>query len=229
MTVLEVVLGFNDLVVIGKRSDMLAETELQAREGSLSTRQPCDDRVHATEPQGLLLLVENIPVARPRLARAMAAKGFTVTVVNTQTALPAACSAEFAYALVEVEFRDCKSLDLVRKLREQRPWMRIVVITDHDSFATVVLALRAGADDYLPIPASEDDLADALIGRRPALPPVPDTPLGAQRIRWKYTQRILAQCGRNVSDAARRLRMHRRSLQRILNKRAPYPRGSLQP
>ena len=190
---------------------------------------PYDDRAHAAVPQGSLLLVENTAVTRHRLPRVLAAKGFTVTAVDTRTALDAACSVEFAYALVEVQFRDCTSLDLVRKLREQRPWMRIVVITDHDSFATVVLALRAGADDYLPIPASEHELADALLGRRPALPPIPETPLGAQRIRWEYTQRILAQCGRNVSDAARRLRMHRRSLQRILNKRAPYPRGSLQP
>jgi two-component system response regulator RegA len=175
------------------------------------------------------LLVENTPVSRARLQRALAANGFAaVAAVSTQAALAAAYNAEFAYAVVEMEFRDGKGLDLVRKLRQHQAGMRIVVITDHDSFATVILALRAGADDYLPMPVSEHELTDALLGRRPALPPVPETPLAIQRIRWEHTQRILEQCGRNVSDAARRLRMHRRSLQRMLNKRAPYSRGSLQ-
>jgi two-component system response regulator RegA len=150
-----------------------------------------------------------------------------VTVVDTGSALAAAYSVEFAYAVVEVQFRDRKGLDLVRKLRLCQAEIQIVVITDHDSFATVILALRAGADDYLPMPVSEHELTDALLGRRPALPPVPETPLAVQRIHWEHTQRILEQCGRNVSDAARRLRMHRRSLQRMLNKRAPYSRGSL--
>ena len=174
------------------------------------------------------MLVENAPVPRARLQRGLAARGFAVTVVDTGSALAAAYSAEFAYAVVEVQFRDRKGLDLVRKLRLCQAEIRIVVITDHDSFATVILALRAGADDYLPMPVSEHELTDALLGRRPALPPVPETPLAVQRIRWEHTQRILEQCGRNVSDAARRLRMHRRSLQRMLNKRAPYSRGSLQ-
>ena len=149
----------------------------------MSDPQQCGGLAHgaarqdAPVPQGLLLLVENTAVTRPRLPRVLAAKGFTVTAVNAQAALAAVCNAQFAYALIEVQFRDRKGLDLVRKLRERRPWMRIVVITDHDSFATVILALQAGADDYLPIPASEHDLADALLGRRPALPPVPEAAL----------------------------------------------------
>ena len=179
-------------------------------------------------PQGPLLLVENTLTTRPWLRRALAAKGFAVTAVVPRAALDAVRNVAFAYALVELQFHDCNALTLIRKLKEQWPRIRIVVITDHDSFATVVLALHAGADDYLPIPVSEHELADALLGRGPPLPPIPETPLGADRIRWEHTQRILTQCGRNVSDTARRLRMHRRTLQRLLSKRAPYPRGSLQ-
>jgi two-component system response regulator RegA len=206
----------------------------RGRDDSLSDPQPCEECAHGTAtrnalvPQGSLLLVENTSAPRARLQRALAASGFAVTGVSTRAALAAAYNAEFAYAVVEAQFRDRKELDLVRKLRRNQAGMRIVVITDHDSFATVILALRAGADDYLPMPVSEQELTDALLGRRPALPPVLETPLAVQRIRWEHTQRILEQCGRNVSDAARRLRMHRRSLQRMLNKRAPYSRGSLQ-
>jgi two-component system, response regulator RegA len=205
------------------------------REGSsLSDPQPCDDRAHgaapqgASVPQGSLLLVENASVTCVRLQRALAASGFALTRVSLRAALAAAYNAEFAYAVVEAQFRGRKELDLVRKLRRNHAGMRIVVITDYDSFATVILALRAGADDYLAMPVSESELIDALLGRRSALPPIPETPLGVQRIRWEYTQRILEQCGRNVAETARRLRMYRRSLHRMLDKRAPYSRGSLQ-
>ena len=105
--------------------------------------------------------------------------------------------------------------------------MRIVVATDHDSFATVVLALRAGADDYLAKPVTDAELTDALLGRAPTLPSIPETPLGLQRMAWEHIQRILAQCDRNVAETARLLGMRRRSLQRILKKRAPYRRGLL--
>ena len=105
--------------------------------------------------------------------------------------------------------------------------MRIVVATDHDSFATVVLALRAGADDYLAKPVTEAELTDALLGRAPTLAAGPRDTARAPARGWEHIQRILAQCDRNVTETARRLGMERRSLQRILSKRAPYRRGSL--
>jgi two-component system response regulator RegA len=205
------------------------------KEQTLPDPRPYDSPVPSDSPritpasQALLLLIEHTPAMRARLQHALIASGFDVAVaMDTAAALAAAESKELPYAVVEVQFRSRGRLDLVRTLRKRHPQMRIVVITDHDSFATVILALRAGADDYLPMPVSESDLVDALLGRKPALPPIPETPLGAQRICWEHTQRILAQCGHNVSEAARRLRMHRRSLQRLLSKRAPYPRGMLQ-
>jgi two-component system response regulator RegA len=173
----------------------------------------------------LLLVVEYTPAMRARLQDKLTARGFSIAIaMDAAMALATAEGQEFAYAVLEVQFRGRKALDLIRKLRECHPGMRIVVITDHDSFATVVMALRAGADDYLPLPVNESDLADALLGRRPALPPIPDTPLAPRRICWEHMQRILEQCDHHVTEAARRLQMHRRSLQRILSKRAPYPR-----
>jgi two-component system, response regulator RegA len=185
---------------------------------------------HAPAGPGSLLLVEDAPAVRARLTRALTAHGFAVTAVaDAPTALAAAAGAAFDHAVVEMRPSDGggDGLGLVRDLRGLQAGMRIAVVTDRDSFATVILALRAGADDYLAKPLDEAELVDALLGRRPALPPVPETPLGIERVCWEHVQRVLEQCGRNVSETARRLRMHRRTLQRMLSKRSPYPRGGL--
>ena len=120
---------------------------------------------------------------------------------------------------------DGNGLALVEQLRRRDEAMRIVVVTGFDSFASVVMALRAGAVDYLPKPANPDMVVDALLGRGTTLAPVPDTPLGIDRVCWEYIQRVFEQCGRNVTMTALQLRMHRRTLQRMLGKRAPRPRG----
>ena len=99
------------------------------------------------------------------------------------------------------------------------------MVTGFDSFASVVVALRAGAIDYLPKPTDPDRVVDALLGRGTTLVPVPDTPLGIDRVCWEYIQRVFEQCGRNVTRTAQQLRMHRRTLQRMLGKRSPCPRG----
>jgi two-component system response regulator RegA len=175
-----------------------------------------------------LLLVEESLSDRARLQRGLTASGFAVVGVGSPSAALAAVEeAEFAYAVLELRLGGGGGLELVRRLRERHAAMRIVVATDHDSFASVVLALRAGADDYLAKPVTEAELTDALLGRTPTSPSIPDTPLGLQRVIWEHVQRILAQCDRNVSETARRLGMGRRSLQRILSKRAPHQRGLL--
>jgi two-component system response regulator RegA len=115
---------------------------------------------------------------------------------------------------------------LIKELRQFNTAMRIVVVTDVDSFASVIVALRAGADDYIPQPVAKDELIDALLDRAPPLPPVPQTPLGLHRTCWEHVMRIYEQCDRNMTRAAARLGMHRRSLQRFLSKRAPPPRAA---
>jgi two-component system response regulator RegA len=178
------------------------------------------------ERAGPLLLVEVSPGARALLQRVLTARGFTVTgVEGVRPAAVMAAETNFAYAVINLRLSDGDSLALVRQLRERHAAMQIVVVTDADSFASVILALRAGADDYMAKPLDEDALIDALLDRMPTLPPVPETPLGLSRTCWEHVMRIYEQCDRNVTHTAQRLGMRRRSLQRVLSKRAPLPRA----
>jgi two-component system response regulator RegA len=175
---------------------------------------------------GPLLLVECSRSRRASLQHALTARGFRVTdAAGLAWAESTMAEVAFAYAIIGLRLRDSDGLAFVRRLRERCPAMRIVVVTDADSFASVVSALGAGADDYLPQPVGEDELVDALLDRAPILPPVPDTPLGLSRTCWEHIMRVYEQCNRNVSHTAQRLGMHRRSLQRLLSKRAPSPRA----
>jgi two-component system, response regulator RegA len=197
----------------------------QAEEGLLSDPQACGKSGHEALPQGPLLLVESTSITRPRLLRSLALEGFAVTVVKAPAAREAACNGTFAH----VRFHDGNTLDPIRNTRGRQSKLRIVVIADHDSFATVIMARRARADDYLSIPICERDTIDAPLGCGRPLPPISETSLGVERVCWEHIQRIPTPCGHQVSDAARCLRIHRRTLQRLLSKRAPYPRGSLKP
>jgi two-component system, response regulator RegA len=173
-----------------------------------------------------LLLVDQEVGSRAALRNALAARGFEVTAVaGGRAALAAAAERPFAFAVVEMRLGNGSGLALVEQLRRLNEATRIVVVTGFDSFASVVMALRAGAVDYLPKPTDPDTVVDALLGRGTTLAPVPDTPLGIDRVRWEYIQRVFEQCGRNVTRTALQLRMHRRTLQRILGKRAPRPRA----
>jgi two-component system response regulator RegA len=200
----------------------------RAEEASSSNPQASGDSGHESFPQGRFLLVESITVTRPRLLRSSAAMRSAGTVVKAPAAMEAACHATFAYVLIDVRFRHRNTLALVRNSRGRQSELRIVVITDHDSIVPTVMAHRARAY-YRSFPAWERDLADGLIGYGRPRPPVSETPLGAERVRWEHIQPIPTPCGQKVSDVARRLRIHRRTLQRPLSKRAPYPRGTLQP
>lgn len=110
---------------------------------------------------------------------------------------------------------------MVETLREQRPECRIVVLTGYGAIATAVAAVKIGAVDYLSKPADANDVMNALLAKGDALPPPPENPMSADRVRWEHIQRVYEQCDRNVSETARRLNMHRRTLQRILAKRSP--------
>ncbi|MCC0063493.1 MAG: ActR/PrrA/RegA family redox response regulator transcription factor [Defluviimonas sp.] len=169
-----------------------------------------------------LLLVDDDPVFLNRLARAMEKRGFETTAVESVAAgRSAAVARRPAYAIVDLRLGDGNGLDVVEVLREQRPDCRVVVLTGYGAIATAVAAVKIGAVDYLAKPADAEDVVNALMARDGALPPPPDNPMSADRVRWEHIQRVYEQCDRNISETARRLSMHRRTLQRILAKRSP--------
>jgi two-component system response regulator RegA len=126
-----------------------------------------------------------------------------------------------AYAVVDLRLEDGNGLDVVEALRELRPDSRVVVLTGYGNIATAVAAVKIGAVDYLSKPADADDVEKALLARGEDKPEPPENPMSADRVRWEHIQRVYELCDRNVSETARRLNMHRRTLQRILAKRSP--------
>ena len=169
-----------------------------------------------------LLVVDDDPPFRNRLARAMEKRGFDVVAVDSVAmGIEVAQESAPVFAVVDLRLGDGSGLDVVAALRDARPESRIVVLTGYGNIATAVAAVKAGAVDYLPKPADADAVEAALLADGRPLPPPPETPMSADRVRWEHIQRVFEQCDRNVSETARRLKMHRRTLQRILNKHAP--------
>jgi len=126
-----------------------------------------------------------------------------------------------AYAVVDLRLEDGNGLEVVEALCEARPDVRVVMLTGYGNIASAVAAVKSGAVDYLAKPADADQIEVALLETDKVLPPPPEDPMSADRVRWEHIQRVFEQCDRNVSETARRLKMHRRTLQRILNKHAP--------
>ncbi|RVU36910.1 response regulator transcription factor [Hwanghaeella grinnelliae] len=177
------------------------------------------------ETDKTLLIVDDDRPLRTRLVRAMEQHGFLVRdaegVVEAMTMI---ADRPPAYALVDLRLEDGNGMSVVEALAEARPDARIVMLTGYGNIANAVTAIKAGAVDYLPKPADADQIVRALLNSaEEALPPPPEDPMSADRVRWEHIQRVYEQCGRNVSETARRLKMHRRTLQRILNKHAPRP------
>lgn len=168
-----------------------------------------------------LLLVDDDEVFLNRLARAMEKRGFQVICAGSVSAARDIVRDNApAHAVVDLRLEDGSGLDVVDALREAREDARIVVLTGYGAIATAVAAVKMGATDYLAKPADADEVTRALLSAG-TLPPPPDTPMSADRVRWEHIQRVYEQCDRNVSETARRLHMHRRTLQRILAKRGP--------
>ena len=176
------------------------------------------------EDRSLLIVDDDAPLRR-RLERAMEQRGYVVTAVDSvASGVAAATVSPPAYAVVDLRLGDGSGLDVVEALQKAREDARIIVLTGYGNIATAVAAVKAGAVDYLPKPADADQIAAALEAHGGPLPPPPENPMSADRVRWEHIQRVYEQCGRNVSETARRLNMHRRTLQRILNKYAPRER-----
>lgn len=173
-------------------------------------------------PDPSLLLVDDDEIFVNRLSRAMGKRGFqprtALSVAEAKTLLSQQAP---AYAVVDLRLEDGSGLDVVEALRERREDARIIVLTGYGAIATAVAAVKMGATDYLAKPADANDVTSALLSLSEVLPPPPENPMSADRVRWEHIQRVFEQCDRNVSETARRLHMHRRTLQRILAKRGP--------
>jgi two-component system response regulator RegA len=170
--------------------------------------------------KSLLLLDDDAPL-RTRLGRALEQRGFEPTLVGSVAeALTAVRSHAPAYAVLDMRLEDGSGLKVVEAVREARPDAKIIMLTGYGNIATAVQAVKAGAVDYLSKPADADDVVRALLARGDA-PAPPENPMSADRVRWEHIQRVYELCNHNVSETARRLNMHRRTLQRILAKRAP--------
>jgi len=173
------------------------------------------------EDTSLLLVDDDEPFLR-RLTRAMEKRGFTPEMAGSVAAGKAIATARPpAYAVIDLRLEDGNGLDVVEVLREKRPDARVVVLTGYGAIATAVAAVKVGATDYLSKPADANDITAALLTKGDDLPPPPENPMSADRVRWEHIQRVYELCDRNVSETARRLNMHRRTLQRILAKRSP--------
>lgn len=169
----------------------------------------------------LLLVDDDLPFLN-RLGRAMEQRGFAVrTAPSIAEAVALASDAPPAYAVLDMRLDDGNGLDVVPVLRNLREDMRIIMLTGYGNIATAVAAVKAGAVDYLAKPTDADAVEAALLASGATKPPPPELPMSADRVRWEHIQRVYELCDRNVSETARRLNMHRRTLQRILAKRSP--------
>ena len=171
--------------------------------------------------KNLIIVDDDLPF-RERLTRSMEKKGFVVESFGSfKDSMNRLQTSKFDYAIVDMRLEDGSGLELIKKIKEISPTTKSLLLTGYGNIATAVAAIKTGAIDYLPKPAEIDQIYDALTSSEELLPPPPDNPMTADRIRWEHIQRVFIQCNRNVSETARRLRMHRRTLQRILNKHAP--------
>ena len=169
----------------------------------------------------LIIIDDDLPF-RTRLSTSMEKKGFMVESFGEYSkSFNRINEKDFDYAIIDMRLEDGSGLELIKHIKERSPKTRSLLLTGYGNIATAVAAIKSGAIDYLPKPADIEQIYNALISSKEILPPPPENPMTADRIRWEHIQRVFIQCNRNVSETARRLRMHRRTLQRILNKHAP--------
>ena len=169
-----------------------------------------------------LVLIDDDKAFVQRLGRAMEVRGFEVRMGHSVAeGLELIRQRAPAFAVVDMRLEDGNGLDVIAELSRLRPNSRAIVLTGYGNFATAVSAVKLGAVDYLGKPADADDVTDALLAPSNAKAAPPENPMSADRVSWEHIQRVYELCGRNVSETARRLNMHRRTLQRILAKRAP--------
>ena len=169
-----------------------------------------------------LLIVDDDNPFRERLARAMEKKGFTVSQAQgVKVGIEAVKSKKPAFAVVDLRLGDGNGLEVVKEIQTSNPESRIIMLTGYGNIPTAVAAIKEGAIDYLAKPADADDVEKALLADPKTKAQPPENPMSADRVKWEHIHRVFELCNRNVSETARRLKMHRRTLQRILSKRSP--------
>ena len=171
--------------------------------------------------KSLLILDDDDPL-RGRLSRAMEKKGFEVKEAKTVAeSLSVIRNLAPRFAVIDLRLEDGNGLDVVKELSTIKKDCRIVMLTGYGNLPTAVAAVKAGAIDYIAKPVDADDIEAALLASPESKATPPENPMSADRVKWEHIHRVFELCNRNVSETARRLKMHRRTLQRILSKRSP--------
>ena len=179
--------------------------------------------IQKNSPQGRLLIIDDDEILAKRLGVSMERKGYEVIIAHTiLDGIDQACTRRPDYALIDLRLEDGSGLDVVEQIRNHVPNCKMVMMTAYGNFQTAVAAVKAGALDYIAKPVDADLVHSALQQNNRDLPDPPEDPMSPDRVKWEHILRIYEQCDRNVTETARRLQMHRRTLQRILRKHAPH-------
>ena len=185
------------------------------------TQQEMIKKISEFEDKSLLIVDDDGPF-RERLSRAMEKKGFLVTQAEgVKKGIESVVLKKPAFAVVDLRLGDGNGLEVVKQIQSINSKSRIVMLTGYGNIPTAVAAIKQGAIDYLAKPADADDVEKALLADPNKKPEPPENPMSADRVKWEHIHRVFELCNRNVSETARRLKMHRRTLQRILYKRSP--------
>ena len=173
-------------------------------------------------PDKSLLIVDDDNPFRDRLARSMEKKGFKVSQAESvKKGIEIVRSGKQSFAVVDLRLGDGSGLEVVKEIQKSNSKSRIIMLTGYGNIPTAVAAIKEGAIDYLSKPADADDVEKALLADPNKRAEPPENPMSADRVKWEHIHRVFELCNRNVSETARRLKMHRRTLQRILAKRSP--------
>ena len=169
-----------------------------------------------------LLIVDDDNPFRERLSRAMIKKGFEVIQAEgVKSGIQKVKEEKPTFAVIDLRLNDGNGLEVVNEIKKLREESRVVMLTGYGNISTAVSAIKKGAIDYLAKPADADDVEKALLADPHKKAAPPENPMSADRVKWEHIHRVFELCNRNVSETARRLKMHRRTLQRILSKRSP--------
>ena len=187
----------------------------------LNTARTAQLKIEDFEDKSLLIVDDDDPL-RNRLSRAMEKKGFkTMEAKTVENALNIVKKTPPVFAVIDLRLEDGSGLDVVKELSKIKKESRIVMLTGYGNLPTAVAAVKAGAIDYIAKPVDADDVEAALLASPESKAKPPENPMSADRVKWEHIHRVFELCNRNVSETARRLKMHRRTLQRILSKRSP--------